>query len=58
MSSPEQFENEATYEIARLIAATFHAQDLLSTGELAALQVQMQEDEKPLVGRLDEGPMN
>lgn len=58
MSSPDQFEIEDTYEITRLIAATLHAQNLLSTDELAALQSQIQENEKPLVGRLDDGPMN
>lgn len=58
MSNSEQFEKEATYEIARLIAANLHAQDLLTTSELAALQRQLQGHEKPLVGRLDDGPMD
>lgn len=58
MSTPDQFEIEATCEITRLIAATLHAQNVLSLDELRTLQRHMQQQEKPLVGRLDEGPMD
>lgn len=58
MSTPDQFEIEAIYEITRLIAATLHAQNVLSLDELKTLQHHMQQQEKPLVGRLDEGPMD